>query len=349
MITAVLITAASAYEVRAGDTLIQIARKLGVSVSDLVEVNHIEDPDVIHIGQQLLLPGEGNKTHVVKPGESLGRIAIQYGVSVASLIQANSLSDPDFLKIGQKLTLKASASTPAPTPQYHLVQRGETLAGISRKYGISVKTLMDANGITDPTRLYYGTRLRLSGTAFVAAPSATTASYTVVRGDSLDRIARKYGVTASRLAEINSVSHPNLIFVGQKLKVPSSGWVCPLPAARYINDWGFPRPGGRFHEGNDLFSPRGTDVRAPVSGVVEYLTGSIGGLQFKLVGDDGNNYYGSHLSASGKEGRVAAGDVIGKVGNSGNAASTSPHLHFEIHPNRGAAVNPYPTLQRHGC
>ena len=134
-----------------------------------------------------------------------------------------------------------------------------------------------------------------------------------------------------------------------KSKVPSSGWICPLPDAHYINDWGFPRSGGRFHEGNDLFSPRGTVVRAPVSGVVSYLTGSIGGLQFRLEGDDGNNYFGSHLSAIGKQGRVAAGDGIGEVGNSGNAAGTSPHLHFEIHPGRGGAANPYPTLQRHGC
>jgi murein DD-endopeptidase MepM/ murein hydrolase activator NlpD len=156
-------------------------------------------------------------------------------------------------------------------------------------------------------------------------------------------------VTVARLADLNSLSNPQLIFVGQKLKVPSSGWVCPLRGPHYINDWGFPRSGGRFHEGNDLFAAHGASVQAPVAGVVEYAQGSIGGLQFRLVGDDGNNYFGSHLSAAGKEGRVAAGDVIGKVGNSGNAAGTSPHLHFEIHPRRGAAANPYPTLQAHGC
>ncbi len=113
-----------------------------------------------------------------------------------------------------------------------------------------------------------------------------------------------------------------------------------------MNDWGFPRTGGRFHEGNDMFAPRGTPFIAPVSGTVERKVGKIGGNQVKLMGDNGIGYYGTHLGRFGKGGRVAAGDVIGYVGDSGNARGTATHLHFEIHPGGGAAVNPYPTLAR---
>src|SRR3546814_10620424 len=79
-----------------------------------------------------------------------------------------------------------------------------------------------------------------------------------------------------------------------------------------MNDWGFPRSGGRFHEGNDLFAPRGTPFVAVVSGTVVQTTGRIGGKQVKLAGDDGVSYYGTHLDGFGASGRVNAGDVIGR-------------------------------------
>ena len=72
--------------------------------------------------------------------------------------------------------------------------------------------------------------------------------------------------------------------------------------------------------------------------------GTIGGLQFRLDGDDGHVYFGTHLDEFGADGRVNAGEVLGTVGDSGNARGSSPHLHFEIYPNGVEPVNPYPTL-----
>jgi murein DD-endopeptidase MepM/ murein hydrolase activator NlpD len=124
-----------------------------------------------------------------------------------------------------------------------------------------------------------------------------------------------------------------------------SGFLCPVPAATFVDSWGFARGGGRSHQGVDMMAPSGSPIYAPVSGTVRTNQNGLGGLAFYLDGDNGNRYYGAHLSSYGQTGRVAAGTVIGYVGNSGDARSTAPHLHFEIHPGGGSAVNPYPTVR----
>ena len=128
------------------------------------------------------------------------------------------------------------------------------------------------------------------------------------------------------------------------LKIPAATWLCPVPGARFINDWGYPRSGGRFHDGNNLFADRGTPAYTPISGVVTQIIGSIGSLQFTLVGDEGRTYYGTHLDSFGEVGRVSAGSLLGTVGDSGDARGSKPHLHFEIYPGGAEPVNPYPTL-----
>ena len=358
LVVAVAVPSAD-YIVQRGDNLSKIAARHGVTVQDLVAANGIRNPDLILSGQELVIPNAGAASgaiHKVTKGESLRTIAAKYSVAVEAIVEANSITNPNVIQIGVQLAIPnspaaAAPSSASPSAATYTVQKGDSLASIAARFDTTVDALAAANGIINHSLVYAGTTLRLSGPAFVASPAPTSGSYTVKSGDRLGTIASTYGLPITTLAQANNIANSNVIKIGQVLTIPgaASSWRCPVDGARYINDWGFPRSGGRTHEGNDLFAPRGTPVYAPVSGTVTFLNGRLGGLQFWLKGDDGNTYIGTHLDAVGTPGYVTAGTKVGTVGNTGNAITTSPHLHFEVHPGHRSAANPYPTLKQNGC
>ena len=128
-------------------------------------------------------------------------------------------------------------------------------------------------------------------------------------------------------------------------RILRGGFSCPVDGPMSFTDtWGDPRPGGRVHKGTDMMAATGTPVVAPVNGRLVHKGDSIGGMSFFLYGDDGHEYFGTHLSQYENQGAgwVEAGTLIGRVGSTGNASS--PHLHFSYYPNGGSPTNPYPRL-----
>ncbi len=343
------------YTVQRGDTLAEIAAAHGTTATKLAALNGLRHPDLILVGQQLVVDGSGGSggAYTVRSGDTLGTIASRHGTSISKLVAANSLRNPNLIRIGQKLQVPAGGGSgtrvqaPAGGATSHVVRPGETINGIAHRYGISSSQLVAANGLTGGV-VYIGQQLLLEPPTG-SGPSGGGGTYTVRSGETLSGIALRHGTSIRALRDLNGIKDVDTVRIGQRLQVPGAGgagaMVCPVQGGvTVMNDWGFPRSGGRFHEGNDLFAPRGRAALATVSGTVVQTVGRIGGNQVKLFGDDGVHYYYTHLDGFGAQGRVAAGAVVGYVGSTGNAAGGATHVHFEIHPGGGAAVNPYPRV-----
>ncbi|HZA40610.1 MAG TPA: peptidoglycan DD-metalloendopeptidase family protein [Actinomycetota bacterium] len=131
------------------------------------------------------------------------------------------------------------------------------------------------------------------------------------------------------------------------IHVPATnGMACPVAGAvSFIDSWGYPRSGGRLHQGVDMMAAYGTPVVAITSGNITYAGyGGSAGNWLILSGDDGHGYWYMHNQSNiVTSGHVSAGQQIATVGDTGNAVGT-PHLHFEYHPGGGGAVNPYPLV-----
>jgi murein DD-endopeptidase MepM/ murein hydrolase activator NlpD len=123
--------------------------------------------------------------------------------------------------------------------------------------------------------------------------------------------------------------------------------VAPRRAPRVVDSWGNPRPGGRRHQGIDIFASKDTPVLSTTRGLITRIgTSRLGGQTVWILGPGLERHYYAHLNRYGafREGdRVETGDIIGYVGNTGNARGGSPHLHYGIYAH-GAAQNPYPRL-----
>jgi LysM repeat protein len=96
--------------VRSGDTIELIAGRFGVSVEDIVAANNLTDPDLIRVGDILIIPGASAPSpepgvHIVRPGETLYGIALMYGTTVDAIASANGIVDPNFIHVGQRLII----------------------------------------------------------------------------------------------------------------------------------------------------------------------------------------------------------------------------------------------------
>lgn len=154
------------------------------------------------------------------------------------------------------------------------------------------------------------------------------------------------GISTSQRARLKREAHIRRNHSSVVRQATSSAWVCPVGGrTKFRDSWWELRSGNRRHDGVDLVGHRNVPILAPVDGVVSHRWDTIGGWSFDLVAADGDFYFGTHMAGFGKSGEVRAGDVIGSMGDTGNAQGV--HLHFEYHPGgRGNSVNAYPIVDK---
>jgi len=233
----------------------------------------------------------------------------------------------------------------------YTVRWGDTLGGIAAKAGTTVPALLWINHLHDADHIRAGQVLNVPDPK---RAGSTIAVYRVARGDTLGGIAARHGTSVAALVKLNRLRSADVVREGQILELASAPapsaptWVCPVPVpVRVVSPFGAPRGGGTRHEGVDLAAAEGTPIVANVSGTFSRHPNPKGGNGYLLRGDDGHTYYGAHLERYlAGDGRVALGQPIGRMGETGDAAGTLPHLHFEWWPNGGKPVDPQPLLIR---
>lgn len=199
-----------------GDTVWDLARHYGSTVSAIVDANDLGKHATIHVGEKLVIPGAlksatksvkptktGKTTatakHTVKPGDTVWDLSVHYGTTVNAIVTANGLGAHAVIHVGDRLTIpgaKASSATKASTASgtkkhttatsRYTVKSGDTLSAIARKFGTSVSEIAGANGIDNPSQIHVGQKLTIPGgvpTGLVGDTFAgRTYSKDVVRG-----------------------------------------------------------------------------------------------------------------------------------------------------------------------
>lgn len=241
------------YTVQSGDTLSGIALKFSTTSSKLAQLNSISNPNLIYVGQRLLVNQNSSSnsssssqsssaatntdasaaSYTVKSGDTLSTIASQHNTTVNQIVSLNQLSNPNLIYVGQVLKLKnnqttnsssaTSSSTATTTAGTYTVKAGDTLSAIAAKYGTTYQALASANSISNPNDIYVAQVIKVSATVTAASSqtvsSTSSGSYTVKSGDTLYGIALANGLNWRTLAKQNGISDPNVIFVGQKLSL----------------------------------------------------------------------------------------------------------------------------------
>ena len=249
-------TSGGNYVVQAGDTLYSIARRSGMSLNSLLTLNGLSQSSIIYPGQSLTVSqSEGNfstpvstktnsassvvstsGTYTVKAGDTLYSIARRSGVSLSSLLSLNGLSQSSVIRPGQTLNVSGTSSTTVATPVStasqatstsgtYTVKAGDTLYRIAHNHGISLRTLLSVNGLSETSTIRPGQQLVVSGSAQATTSYSSTQTvssgaktHTVKAGEGLWRIARTYGLSLEQLKALNGLTS-NVIRVGQVLKV----------------------------------------------------------------------------------------------------------------------------------
>ncbi len=226
------------YKVKPGDNLSVIARRSGTTIDDIREASGISG-DTIYAGTTIKVPytpasyrmAQGGKagSYTVRRGDTLAEIASAHGVSTQQLAKANKLtgSKASRIYVGQKLVIPGEGTSYTESTSTYTVKRGDTIAKIAARHGVTSRELLNANNISarNAANIRAGQKLTIPGKASTGNRSSQRRTYTVKRGDTIDLIASRNGVSTQELLKANKMTsrQANNIRAGQKLTIPGTG------------------------------------------------------------------------------------------------------------------------------
>ncbi len=340
------------YIVKPGDSLDKISKKFGVSIGDLIRENDLKRPYIIYPGQRLKIPQVNYILHKVKYGENLSLIAQKYKVPVSEIIKLNRLKKPYIIRTGQVLKIPTKEGKREPKTvcvQKHKVKSGESLITIAKKYRVWVRDLKRINNLKGD-KIKVGQILCIREEKKKVAKKTKKAKkepdvyvkqkkivrkkiirYRVKSGDSLSKIAQRYGTTVREIARLNNLKKPYTIYPGQRLKIPKKvvyieeeivkrksvpfGFIWPVNGKIVKN---FVNNSKMRHLGIDIETECNEKVKAAEDGKVIFAGDSIKAYGRLIVIKHSNNFntvYGHIDQIFVKDGQlIKKGDVIGTVG-----------------------------------
>lgn len=224
------------YTVQEGDTLTSIAQKYDTTVHEITVTNSIVNPNLIYVGEVLkIYPGNRSiikrkkvftTTYIVQSGDTLTSIAIKFDTTVQAIAELNDLQNPNLIYVGEilKIPTNSRGNLSAPSSRHYIktyiVQSGDTLTSIAKKFNTTADKIALLNNITNPNLIYPGQILKIetSINSSIRGYNFNT-MYTVQKGDTLLGISRKLDVDYKELIQKNDITNPNLIYTGEVLKI----------------------------------------------------------------------------------------------------------------------------------
>ena len=250
-------TAPTSHKVKKGETLTSIATQYGLTLKELQDANDITDGNIM-VGERLTIPMPGQTapaskessrekssqkskkeptTYTVKSGDNLGKIATAHGVTVEAIQDANDLRGNN-IQVGQKLTIpsgneysRPKAAEPASIT--YTVKSGDNLDKIAKANGTTIDAIKEANNLRS-TSLQVGQKLTIpAGNSSSRLKTSHTSSTThkVKKGETLGKIAEKYGVSVQEIRNANGIKGSDLQ-IGDELTIPTTEKVSRKPSRK---------------------------------------------------------------------------------------------------------------------
>lgn len=222
-----------AYTIKSGDTLYQLANKYDTTVAAIMAMNPGLDPNNLKIGQVICIPRSAPPTppcpngflYTIKSGDTIFKLSQQFGVPVEAIIQANPGINPDNLQVGQVICIPRGTSPTPPCPNGFLytIRPGDTIWRLSQQFGVSVEAIIRANPGINPDNLQIGQEICIPHSAPPTPqlpPCPNGFYYTILAGDSLYSISRKFNVPVQEIQHANPGIDPNNLRIGQVICIP---------------------------------------------------------------------------------------------------------------------------------